>query len=245
MVELLIAIILILVMVAAVTAIAFAAQRLDERASTTWKKVGADLGLSFGTHQVDVGGDAFEAHRSLQGEIDGVPVTFASGHDTVSSSRHRLTRGYVRLDPPLPLDFAIRSNDLNEKIATRLVAEDVKTGDKSFDDRLAVRCEDRAGVVSLLTPQARKALLDLSKQGKVVVDKRGVTISVLPSYIDNEARLRTLVENLAEAGKAIRAARTDLGGVRFDFDEPELSEPSTNLRLPELAEVAAAASKKK
>jgi hypothetical protein len=120
----------------------------------SWREVASHLGLDF---------DADRLH--LAGRVDGMFVEAeAQMRGPVGRTVFR-----ARYDRPLGLSLRLaRSTDL-DGLGRFFGMQDIRTGDRMFDDRFVVKGEPEAAVKELLTEGLRAVLLELQGRSRTLV----------------------------------------------------------------------------
>ncbi len=93
----------------------------------------------------------------IHGSVDGIPVTMWFGAHA--------THIAAFLSRPAPIDLGIATTSLLGKLADLFRSHDHGIGDETFDKTFSVKAGDPKQVAALLDPDARKALLEVAKEG--------------------------------------------------------------------------------
>ncbi len=97
----------------------------------------------------------------------------------------------------------------------------VATGDHDFDKRFAVQGEGARQALEVLTPDLRRALLELSQHVRVKVDHKGVNW-MLNEALDDRSGLAEVIDAMDEVADALQEASTapwshDVGTANDEF----------------------------
>ena len=154
-----------------------------------YKTVARELGMT-------IDGGVGQDHLRIHGELDGRTVEMWFGtHATLTRSRFRHLA-------PIELRLAARG------WLSRLFGSSANLGDRVFDKRFALKTGDREQVATLLSDDARRALVDVAKLGlHPVVERDRVELKMFSNGGgDAPKKILRLLRETARVGNAIDAA---------------------------------------
>jgi hypothetical protein len=129
---------------------------LTESRAKQWEMLAQELGLSY-TRQ------GWLSTGFIMGTMGEVQVEVGTFYRGRGKHRRIFTKIVAHLRPSLGLNLHIYREGFLSEVGKVFGMQDLKTGDRDFDDRFIVKGSDEGGILSLLGPDVRRALLDYER----------------------------------------------------------------------------------
>ena len=208
------AVLITLLVMIAVVAIGLVIRNYNRKVRTGWAEAARRMG---GSYQPKVG-PWYRRTSHLNAEIDGQSTLI--DHYTIHTGQTSIT--YTRCTAPVEfagdLELKIYAKGFFSKIGEELGTQDVKTGDRAFDEAFMVKASDEARARAWLTPEVRAAITRLGdyrltlKGGRLKAERAN-----LESDPDRLQRLAEVTAAVARRGRELREfwheQVTERGGV--------------------------------
>jgi hypothetical protein len=169
----------------------------SRRVTAAWNAAAAQLGMTF-----DPG--SLTRKKNMHGIVNGNRIEIATiTRSAGSKGQHTATRYRVHYPAPLVQGLQLKPQGLFSKAAAFLGAQNIETGDKDFDARVAVKGSIPNRVVGFLTHERRREVLRLFDEFKgVKIDDQLIEWSK-SSVPKNATDIVSTVESLSSAASLL------------------------------------------
>ncbi len=183
---------------------------LNKRKREAWGSLANDLGLNMSGggmfSRPEIGG-LYEGHQARL-------YTYTTGS---GKNRHTYTRIALYLREPLTLGLRVYKEGFLSKIGKAIGTQDVRTGDREFDDAVMIKGNDEVGVIDVLTPDVRAAMLQLlSLEPGAKLDDSGLSVT-LNGWCTDGGRIKGLLGAMAPVMTALQGGSAAPGVVGDGF----------------------------
>jgi hypothetical protein len=228
----------VLIWLAMVAAALVVAQRLSARRWRKMQDLAAHLGLGFEGYFLgarETPGHSFGGRPSRRGRADGsswlrlLPMTRtcvvrgqANGVDVEigpapyrSSRKSNDTGVSAWFRQPLGFGLHIAEENFIDRLGRVAGAQDIKSGNESFDRRFVVKGTSESEVLSLVRrPDVQQAIVDAFAAGfQTVIDDKGVHIT-LPGFRSDPQEIRPVLEVVTRTARVLDGAVPPRSGTR-------------------------------
>lgn len=179
------------------------------RGHETWRRLAADLGLHV-ERSSPLPPRLPGTLRAMNGRLDEFPIAL-----WVDWSGRYTLHVQLSLEPPLPSPLVVRSRPRGAAAPSTLL-----TGDPDFDAVLEVAGGPPEEVLTLLGPEQRDALGRLLEAGRRLQVSADAVELVVEGEVIELKRLHAIVQQLMDAGAALRRARLSHGESGANGGEP-------------------------
>lgn len=191
-----------IVLIIVIVGFVFSAHK-SSQVKTAWNTAAGKLGLFYSE------GGMMQNHR-MSGKIQGLPVTVETFTRGSGKNSQKYTRYRVHYDRSLVLGLRITKEGFFSGVGKALGAQDIETGDASFDNSLLIKGNSPIGVKQFLTRERRDwirhAFLEFDG---VEVNDRGIKIESRGQE-DSAVILVRKVRRLVDVASALSSAQKPL-----------------------------------
>ncbi|NUO50070.1 MAG: hypothetical protein HOV80_14540 [Polyangiaceae bacterium] len=171
------------ILIAIVVAVSRMSAKRDEERAEVWRTFAKKRGLGF---RLTDGGLFTPRSMCIEGTTDDVQVSVSTytRQDRTDDTQTTYTRVRAVAPAPLELEASVYAEHLFSGIGKALGFQDVRVGDRAFDDVFVVKADVEAAALELLTPEVRRALLKAGDMVRMDYEAGAVTVSWEGEEID-------------------------------------------------------------
>lgn len=146
----------------------------------------------------------------IRAEVLGVQVYASEGIERVTTLDENnamqeadVRRAYVNAAPLMPIgDLAVRGEGFAAKLSKLFGGQDIKVGEPEFDSAFLIRCSQPELAPRVLTPNARRALLQARRAVPNLIIAEG-RVSWEGNELKDAAQLDALIQAVASVAAAL------------------------------------------
>lgn len=178
----------------------FVQKALADSRAKQWELLAQELGLRYGRQ-------GWLSTGAIVGRLGEVQVEVGTFYRGRGKHRRIFTKIVAHLQPSLGLGLHIYREGFLSEIGKVFGMQDLKTGDREFDDRFIVKGSDEARVLSLLGPDLRGALLNYERLSSYVELNDAQLYWESSGVEANREKMRAILEAQVQLVRAMQLRR--------------------------------------